>query len=194
MVCSRFFILFSFLFQCNTPLTLTSPSLCYWQAKCLGPRTVCSKVLFCFHCYFNAVRPRPSSVPLILVFRCHPQAKYTSGWVRPRCRPAARGGGGGHARAPVRRGGRGEGEGTGWPGRESDGSRVELSRATGLVASGREVRATPGRPGRTARARPSMTHPLALPLCLSENETPLKEAGRTGSPAASEEPDFDDDS
>ena len=55
------------------------------------------------------------------------------------------------------------------------------------------MRATPGRPGRTARARPSITHPLALPLCPSENETPLKEAGCTGSPAASEEPDFDDD-
>jgi len=39
------------------------------------PRTDCSKVLFCLHFYFNAMRPRTSSGHLILVFRCHPQAK-----------------------------------------------------------------------------------------------------------------------
>ena len=56
-----------------------SSSDCYRQAKYLGLRTVCLKVLFCFHCQFNAMRPRLSSVPLILVFRCHPQVKYTPG-------------------------------------------------------------------------------------------------------------------
>ena len=39
------------------------------------PWTVHSKVLFCLHSYFNAMSPRPSSIHLILVFRCHLQAK-----------------------------------------------------------------------------------------------------------------------
>ena len=81
-----------------------SSSDCYWQA--VRKRFV-RKFYFVFIVIFNAVRPRPSSVPLILVFRCHPQAKYTPGCgggggeggggrvggVRPRCRSAARGGG-----------------------------------------------------------------------------------------------------
>ena len=76
---------------------------------------------------------------------------------------------------------------------------MELARAAGLVESSDrplEVRVTPRRPGRTARARPLMTHPLvlALPLRSSQNEFPLKEAVRPVSHPASEEPDFGGDS
>ena len=56
----------------------------------------------------------------------------------------------------------GRGRGTGKPGRESYVSQVKLARAASLVASSDrplEVRVMPERPGMTARALPSITHP-----------------------------------
>jgi hypothetical protein len=121
------------------------------------------------------MRPRLSSVPLILVFfRCHPQAKYTAGCGGGEEEEQERWGTfdpdadlqpEGEEEIPVFQpdtaaGGRGRG--TGKPGRESYASQVKLARAASLVVSSDrplEVRAMLGRPGRTARALPSITHP-----------------------------------
>ena len=125
MVCSRCFILFSFLFQCNTPSSLTSPSL---LPIATGRRNTSVSERFVRKFYFVfivilmqcALDPHqfPSSSSSAAIPRRNTPLGAGGGGgggrvggVRPRCRPAARGGGGGHERVPVRRGGRGEGGG-----------------------------------------------------------------------------------
>ena len=107
MVCLRCFILFSILFQCNTPLVLTSPSLLpiatgRRSANGLFESFILFSLLFLTQCALDPHQfPSSSSSVAIRRQNTPPDAGGGGGeggggrvgGVRPRCRSAARGGG-----------------------------------------------------------------------------------------------------